>query len=80
MVQYYKRKGVKLKWTEEDLAKAIEHAKHNKSIAATSRIFQVPKSTLYDRLSGRIAPDAKVAAEESEIVETCIVFASGALV
>ena len=71
MVRYYKRKGVKLKWTEEDMAKAIEHAKHNKSIAAASRIFQVPKSTLYDRLSGRISPDAKVAAEESEIVTLC---------
>ena len=51
-------------------------------IAAAARMFQVPKSTLYNRLSERIHIGAKVghsmnltAAEEEEITETCILFA-----
>ena len=82
MVRNYQRKGGKLKWSEEDMDKAIQHARHHKNIAAASRMFNVPKSTLHDRLSGRIQIGAKVghptaltAAEEAEIAETCILFA-----
>ena len=82
MVRTYERKGSKMKWSEEDMEKAIRHAKHHKNISTAAKLFKVPRTTLHDRLSGRVAKGAKVghptvltAAEEAEVVETCMLFA-----
>ena len=82
MVRTYERKGSKMKWSEEDMEKVIRHAKHHKIISAAAKLFNVPRTTLHDRLSGRVAKEAKVghptvltAAEEAEVLETCMLFA-----
>ena len=61
---------------------AIDHFKHHHNITAAARLFGVPRTTLYDRLSFRISvvtkvghPTALTLKEEAEIAETCIVFA-----
>lgn len=81
MVRDYKRKK-EVKWTEEDMKKAVEHVALHHNISAAARLFNVPKSTLHDRLSLRIKPGSKVGhptaltiEEEAEIAETCIIFA-----
>ena len=85
MVREYKRKKEKT-WSEEDMKKAMEHTHKHNNIAAASRLFGVPKTTLKDRLSGRVGPEHKVghptalsAKEEAEIIETCIIICRAGL-
>ncbi len=78
MVRHYKRKGMKMKWTEEDTEKAIAHAKHHRNVKAAARLFKVSPSTLRYRISekgGQIGhPAALSPAQEREIVDTCMLF------
>lgn len=48
MVRHYKRKAATMKWTEEDIANAIEHAKLHKNIMAAARLYKIPQTTLRD--------------------------------
>ena len=41
MVRKYKRKGNKFKWTDEDMRKAIDHARKHQNIAEAARLFGV---------------------------------------
>ena len=47
-------------WSEEDLKLACKAVSDGCSIRKAADKFEVPKSTLYDRISGRIAFGAKL--------------------
>jgi helix-turn-helix, Psq domain/DDE superfamily endonuclease len=57
----HRKRGKTLKWLEEDMVKAINHVTSNPSTSVRKAcvLFGVPRSTLRDRLSGRIAPGSK---------------------
>ena len=40
MVRHNKRKGTTMKWTEQDLADAIEHVKQHKNVMAASKLYK----------------------------------------
>ena len=52
MVREYKRKRNK-RYTILDLQNAISHVEKGSSLREASRIFNVPLTTLYDRISGK---------------------------
>lgn len=60
---------------------AIDYARHHHNIQFAATMFNVPKSTLHDRLRGKTKGTAKAGhptvltpKEEEEIVETCSIF------
>ena len=60
----------------------LEHYALHKNLKATARMFGIPRSTLKDRLLGKVSMDARVghqivliAAEEANTEETCRLFA-----
>uniref|UniRef100_A0A1X7VXN3 HTH psq-type domain-containing protein n=1 Tax=Amphimedon queenslandica TaxID=400682 RepID=A0A1X7VXN3_AMPQE len=81
MVRHYERKGNKMKWSEEDMEKAIDHAKRYKNIKGAATMYGIPVSTLRDHLAhGNVVkrpahPTTLTVDEEKEIVETCLLFA-----
>ena len=55
------KRGKTLKWLEEDMVQAVKHVTSNPttSVRKACVLFGVPRSTLRDRLSGRIAMGSK---------------------
>lgn len=55
------KRGKTLKWSEADMISAINHIKSepSASVRKAALLFNVPRSTLRDRLSGKIAVGAK---------------------
>ncbi len=80
MVRHYHRKDGTMRWMEDDLKKAIAHAKQHRNIKAAARLYKIPVTTLRDKMSGKVKrtqvghPTA-LSAEQEEIVDTCILFA-----
>ena len=57
-MRHYKRKGNKMKWSEEDMEKANDHAKRYKNIKGAATMYGIPVSTLWDHLAhGSISKD-----------------------
>ena len=57
---------------------ALQHYAMHDSIREAARVFGIPRSTLKDRIHGKVAIDTKMghptvltAAEEANIVKTC---------
>lgn len=51
------KKAYKLhNYTNEDIEKALEHARNGTSIAKAAELFGIPKSTLHAKLTGKV-PD-----------------------
>ena len=80
MVRYYKAKGTKNKFSNEDLAQALDDLIQKKgsiAIRKTAAAYGIPYSTLCDhhkgvskkRYAGR--PTVLTYQEEKEIVQTC---------
>ena len=87
MVRHYKRKAATMKWTEEDIANAIEHAKLHKNIMAAARLYKIPQTTLRDRITKNTAiirkpghPTVLTSQQEQEIVYTFCFLLNGGLV
>ena len=81
MVRNYKRK-MEVRWTKEDMEKAITEAKSTKNIKSSANKYSIPYTTLRDHMSGRVSgensrghPTVLTAEEETEIVDACIIFA-----
>ena len=75
MVQHTIKKT--MKWTEEDRANAIEHAKLHKNIMAAARVYKIPQTTLRDQITKNTAiirkpghPTVLTSQQEQEIVDT----------
>jgi len=56
------KRGKTLKWAEADMTAAINHINSTPgtSVRRASTMFNVPRTTLRDRLSGRVAVGAKL--------------------
>ena len=72
-----------MKWTEEDRANAIEHAKLHKNIMAAARVYKIPPTTLITKNTAIIRkpghPTVLTSQQEQEIVDTCLLFAQWGL-
>ena len=74
MVRHYKRKGTTMKWTEKDLADAIEHVKQHKNVMAASKLYKIPPTTLRSQIKRGMAikkpghPTVLTTSQEEEIV------------
>ena len=82
MVRHYKKKEKTMKWSEEDMEKAIDYARTHKNITAAAKQFKIPVSTLRDHIRGKSCkgkkpghPTVLTMQQEQEIVDTCTVFA-----
>lgn len=82
MPRVYKKKGVKNKWTDEQLCEAVEKVKSGEqSLRAAALAYGIPRSTLSDHLWGvshkRYGGSSTVLTteEEREIVLTCQILA-----
>ena len=53
MVRHYKKKEKTMKWSEEDMEKAIDYARTHKNITAAAKQFKIPVSTLRDHIRGK---------------------------
>ena len=54
MVRKYKRK-TEVRWTKEDMEKAITEAKSTKNIKSSANKYTIPYTTLRDHMSGRVS-------------------------
>jgi hypothetical protein len=48
------RTGKRKQWTEENMLLALKAVKEGVSVSKAAQDFDVPRSTLYDRVSGRV--------------------------
>ena len=78
MVQNYKRK-TEVRWTKDDIEKAITEAKYTKNIKSSANKYKIPYTTLRDHMSGRVSgentrghPTVLTAEEETEIVASSL--------
>ena len=70
-----------MKWSDEDMAQAIDHARRYKNVKGAAKKYSIPATTLREHLTanGNVKklshPTALSSQEENEIVETCLLFA-----
>jgi transposase-like protein len=46
MVRNYQKKGLRAKWNEEEMQRAVDAVKNGQSLRAAARLFKVPRNTL----------------------------------
>ena len=73
------REGIKNNWMDSQLAAAKNAVQQGTGVHAAAAKFNIPKSTLHDRISSTSSkwygdpPAIQTPAEEKEIVCTCLV-------
>ena len=60
MLRKYKRKGFYNRWEEDAIEKALQAVKSGTSVRKAADKFCVPKSSLYDRVSGKVISGSKI--------------------
>ena len=53
------RRAMRKNWSDESMTAALEAVKKGESISQAAREHGVPKTTLYDRVSGRVVHGSK---------------------
>ena len=70
MPRKYIKKGVYQNYSHEDMEKAVQAVREGLSLGKASKAFKVPKSTLSDRISKRVLPEAPALSSSSLASET----------
>ena len=61
MPRNYQKKNTKVKWTQEDMDRALRDVReHSMSVHVASKKYNIPDQTLRDRIHGKVKDEAKV--------------------